>query len=142
MTPTSRESLDQIPDFTLVEQYPANPAGHLKFLEYVHHEIRYAVDAQVITSKNVIAVREGSQHPDQYVVYSGHWDHLGHCTPDAKGDGICNGAVDNATGIAALAELADMNRRAGPAARSQVFLAVTLEESGLLGSEWYAQHPV
>jgi hypothetical protein len=50
----------------------------------------------VITSKNVIAVREGSQHPDQYVVYSGHWDHLGIGLPDAKGDRIYNGAVDNA----------------------------------------------
>ncbi|MDF8333603.1 M28 family peptidase [Novosphingobium sp. HBC54] len=93
-------------------------------------------------SHNVIGIQKGTRRPDEVVLYSGHWDHLGHCTPDAKGDGICNGAVDNATGIAALAELAAMNRRAGPAARSQVFLAVTLEESGLLGSEWYAQHPV
>ncbi|WP_246543805.1 M28 family metallopeptidase [Novosphingobium profundi] len=93
-------------------------------------------------SNNVVGILPGKVHPDQYVLYSGHWDHLGHCTPDASGDGICNGAVDNATGIAALTALAKANSEAGPAARSQVFLAVTLEESGLLGSEYYAANPV
>lgn len=94
------------------------------------------------TSHNVIGIQPGKGAPGEYVLYSAHWDHLGHCKADASGDGICNGAVDNATGIAALAALADMNRRAGPARRSQVFLAVTLEESGLLGSEYYARNPV
>jgi Zn-dependent M28 family amino/carboxypeptidase len=102
----------------------------------------YAVDAQVITSKNVIALREGSQHPDQYVVYSGHWDHLGIGLPDARGDRIYNGAVDNATGIAALLELARVYAAAPAPQRSVVFLAVTAEEKGLLGSEYYAANPV
>jgi Zn-dependent M28 family amino/carboxypeptidase len=102
----------------------------------------YAVDAQVITSKNVVAVREGSQHPDQYVIYSGHWDHLGIGLPDAKGDRIYNGAVDNATGIAALLELARVYAAAPAPQRSVVFLAVTAEEKGLLGSEYYASNPV
>jgi Zn-dependent M28 family amino/carboxypeptidase len=75
------------------------------------------------------------------VLYSAHWDHLGRCLP-VKGDGICNGALDNATGTAGLIALAEMNRKAGPAARSQVFLAVTAEESGLLGSQYYAENPV
>jgi Zn-dependent M28 family amino/carboxypeptidase len=103
---------------------------------------KYAVDAQVITSKNVIAMREGSQHPDQYVVYSGHWDHLGIGLPDAKGDRIYNGAVDNATGIAALLELARVYAAAPAPQRSVLFLAVTAEEKGLLGSEYYAANPV
>jgi Zn-dependent M28 family amino/carboxypeptidase len=103
---------------------------------------KYAVDAQVITSKNVIAVREGSQHPDQYVVYSGHWDHLGVGLPDARGDRIYNGAVDNATGIAALLELARVYAAAPAPQRSVMFLAVTAEEKGLLGSEYYASNPV
>jgi Zn-dependent M28 family amino/carboxypeptidase len=103
---------------------------------------RYAVDAQVITSKNVVAVREGSQHPDQYVIYSGHWDHLGIGLPDARGDKIYNGAVDNATGIAALLELARVYAAAPAPQRSVVFLAVTAEEKGLLGSEYYASNPV
>ncbi|WP_231626914.1 M28 family metallopeptidase [Novosphingobium sp. AAP83] len=93
-------------------------------------------------SRNVIGIQPGTTAPDEYVLYSAHWDHLGRCKPDAKGDDICNGAVDNATGIAALAALADMNRKAGPARRSQVYLAWTLEESGLLGSEFYARNPV
>jgi len=93
-------------------------------------------------SHNVVGLLPGKTRPDEYVLYNAHWDHLGRCKPDATGDDICNGAVDNATGVAALAALAKMNAAAGRAARSQVFLAVTLEESGLLGSEYYAQNPV
>jgi Zn-dependent M28 family amino/carboxypeptidase len=93
-------------------------------------------------SHNVIGLLPGTTRADEYVLYTAHWDHLGRCTPDATGDDICNGALDNASGIAAMVALADMNRRAGPAPRSQVFAAVTLEESGLLGSEWYARNPV
>lgn len=93
-------------------------------------------------SRNVVGIQPGTQAPDEYVLYSAHWDHLGRCKPDASGDDICNGAVDNATGIAALVALADMNRKAGPTRRSSVYLAWTLEESGLLGSEYYARNPV
>ena len=93
-------------------------------------------------SKNVIGVLPGSERPDEYVLYSAHWDHLGRCKPDETGDDICNGAVDNATGTAALVALADAHKRAGPSARSLVFLAVTAEESGLLGSEYYGANPI
>lgn len=93
-------------------------------------------------SHNVIGVLPGKAAPQEVVLYTGHWDHLGRCKPDATGDDICNGAVDNATGIGALVALAEMNAKAGAARRSQVFLAVTLEESGLLGSEFYGQNPV
>lgn len=92
-------------------------------------------------SHNVIGVLPGKTRPDEVVLYSGHWDHLGRCTADATGDDICNGAVDNATGIAALVAIAKANSDAGPTARSQVFAAWTLEESGLLGSEYYAVNP-
>jgi len=102
----------------------------------------YGVDAQVITSKNVVALRPGSERPDEYVIYSGHWDHLGIGLPDAKGDKIYNGAVDNATGIAALLELGRVYGNAPAPKRSVVFLAVTAEEKGLLGSEYYASNPV
>jgi len=94
------------------------------------------------TSSNVVGVLPGKTRPDEVVLYSAHWDHLGRCTPDATGDDICNGAVDNATGVAALTAIARANADAGAAARSQVFVALTLEESGLLGSEYYAAHPV
>ena len=93
-------------------------------------------------SKNVIGVLKGSKRPDEYVLYTGHWDHLGRCTPAADGDDICNGAVDNATGSAALVALAQGHKNAGAADRSIVFLAVTAEESGLLGSKYYAENPV
>jgi Zn-dependent M28 family amino/carboxypeptidase len=93
-------------------------------------------------SHNVVGILPGKAHPDQVVLYTAHWDHLGHCTPDARGDDICNGAVDNATGVAALLALAEANIKAGPTACSAVFIAWTLEESGLLGSEYYARHPL
>jgi len=92
-------------------------------------------------SKNVIGVLPGTERPDEVVLYSAHWDHLGRC--DAiDGDDICNGAVDNASGVAALVALAEANAKKGAARRSQVFLAVTAEESGLLGSKFYAENPV
>jgi Zn-dependent M28 family amino/carboxypeptidase len=102
----------------------------------------YAVDAQVIKSKNVVGMRKGSERAGETVIYSGHWDHLGVGLPDAKGDKIYNGAVDNATGIAALLELARAYGKAPAPKRSVVFLAVTAEEKGLLGTEYYASNPL
>ena len=93
-------------------------------------------------SKNVIGLLKGAKRPDEFVLYTAHWDHLGRCTPAPDGDDICNGAVDNATGTAALVSLAEMFRSAGAPERSVVFLAVTAEESGLLGSKYYAENPV
>lgn len=93
-------------------------------------------------SHNVVGIQKGRIKPDEVVLYSAHWDHLGHCQKDSTGDGICNGAVDNATGVGALMALAEANVKAGPARRSQVFVALTLEESGLLGSEFYGQNPL
>lgn len=92
-------------------------------------------------SRNVIGVLPGAKRPDEYILYTGHWDHLGRCTPVA-GDDICNGAVDNASGIAGLVTLAQAFHKAGAPDRSIVFLAVTAEESGLLGSKYYAENPV
>ena len=103
--------------------------------------LSFANTTKTGVSRNVIGILPGTSRPEEYVLNTAHWDHLGHCAVDASGDDICNGAVDNATGIAALVALSDMNRRAGPTPRSQVYIAWTLEESGLLGSEWYARHP-
>jgi Zn-dependent M28 family amino/carboxypeptidase len=94
------------------------------------------------SSHNVVGIHPGKKRPDEVVLYTAHWDHLGRCNADKSGDDICNGAIDNATGIGALVAIAEANAKAGPADRSQVFLAVTLEESGLLGSEYYAQNPI
>ena len=93
-------------------------------------------------SRNVIARLRGSKYPDEAVVYSAHWDHLG-TRPDEPGDNIYNGAIDNATGVAGVLEIAEAMTVAKPAPeRSVVFLMVTLEESGLLGSKYYVAHPV
>ncbi|MDR7133361.1 Zn-dependent M28 family amino/carboxypeptidase [Lysobacter niastensis] len=103
---------------------------------------KYDVDRQIITSHNIVGRIDGSKRPDETVIYSAHWDHLGVGQPDAKGDRIYNGAVDNATGTAALIELGRAYAKAPKPQRSVVFLAVTAEEKGLLGSEYYASKPL
>jgi Zn-dependent M28 family amino/carboxypeptidase len=95
-----------------------------------------------MTSNNIVGILPGAKRPDEYVLYTAHWDHLGRCKPAADGDDICNGAVDNATGTAALVALAEAHAKAGAPDRSIVFLAVTAEESGLLGSAYYGQNPI
>jgi len=102
----------------------------------------FSSDIRKFESRNVIGVLPGSERPEEYVLHTAHWDHLGRCTPAPDGDDICNGAVDNATGTAALVALAEAHAKTGPAKRSLVFLAVTAEESGLLGADYYAANPV
>ena len=93
-------------------------------------------------SKNVVAVLPGTTRPKEYIIYSAHWDHLG-IGPAIAGDSIYNGALDNASGCAGLLAIANGFVRAKEKpARSIVFLAVTGEEQGLLGSDYYAQHPL
>ena len=94
------------------------------------------------SSRNVVGILPGSTRPDEALIYMAHWDHLGkHDMPDG-GDGIYNGAVDNATGVAGILEIAEaFASQPQPPERSIVFLAVTLEESGLLGSQYYVAHP-
>ena len=99
-------------------------------------------DIRKFASKNVIGILPGRGAPNEYVLHTAHWDHLGRCKPAADGDYICNGAIDNATGTAALAALGEAHAKAGAARRSLVFLAVTAEESGLLGAHYYASNPV
>jgi Zn-dependent M28 family amino/carboxypeptidase len=93
-------------------------------------------------SQNVVAVLPGSDRADEYIVYVAHWDHFG-LDPTLEGDQIFNGALDNATGTAALVVLANAFENLGaPTGRSIIFLAATAEEQGLLGSHYYATHPI
>ncbi len=94
-------------------------------------------------SHNVIAKITGSKRPEEYVIYTAHWDHLGVGKKDAKGDSIYNGAIDNASGSAALLEIAKAFKslKQKPE-RTVIFLSVTAEEQGLLGSAYYAHHPI
>ena len=97
-----------------------------------------------VQSRNVIAKLEGSDPTlkDEYVVYSAHWDHFGR-NPALKGDQILNGALDNASGVAQMLEIAKaFTKLETPPKRSVLFLAVTGEEAGLLGAKNYAQHPL
>jgi len=99
---------------------------------------------RTIDSQNVLAKLEGSDPAlqDEYVVYTAHWDHLG-IGPEQNGDRIYNGAKDNAIGVAGLLELARAYTKVSPAPkRSILFLSVTAEEQGLLGSQYYAVTPV
>jgi Zn-dependent M28 family amino/carboxypeptidase len=94
-------------------------------------------------SHNVIGKMTGTKRPDEVIIYTAHWDHLGIGKPDEKGDSIYNGAFDNATSTAGLIELARaFNSMKEKPERTVVFLSVTAEEQGLLGSEYYVQHPV
>jgi Zn-dependent M28 family amino/carboxypeptidase len=97
-----------------------------------------------IDSQNVVAKLEGSDAnlKNEYLVYSAHWDHLGR-DPKLEGDQIYNGAIDNASGVGELLEIAEAFTKMSPAPkRSVLFLAVTAEEKGLLGAKYYATNPL
>ena len=100
------------------------------------------VSREVVVSKNVLGRLPGTTRPDETLIYSAHWDHFGIKPPDARGDRILNGAVDNATGVAALLELGRLFGSSPRTARSIVFMATTAEERGLLGAEYYAANPL
>lgn len=100
-----------------------------------------------VQAPNVAAILPGRDPKlrDEYVVYTAHWDHLGLGEPNKKGDNIYNGAVDNATGVAAVIEIARVLAELAPnerPRRSILFLIPTAEEQGLLGAEWYSKHPL
>src|SRR5207253_9187164 len=100
-----------------------------------------------VEAPNVVAILPGRDPKlrDEYVVFSAHWDHFGIGAPDKKGDTIYNGALDNASGVASVLEIARVLSNL-PAAekprRSILFLIPTAEEQGLLGAEWYSRHPL
>jgi Zn-dependent M28 family amino/carboxypeptidase len=110
-------------------------------------KIDLKAELQKVDSNNVVGVWEGSdpQLKNEYVVYTAHWDHIGVGKPNAEGDTIYNGALDNASGVAQVLALADaftqLPKKQQPK-RSQVFLFVTAEEQGLLGAEFYTRNPI
>ncbi len=94
-------------------------------------------------SRNVIGTLPGAERPDEHVLFTAHWDHLGVNRDIREGaDKIFNGAVDNATGVAIILDIAEKLAADPAPQRSVTFLAVTLEESGLLGSAYYADNPI
>jgi Zn-dependent M28 family amino/carboxypeptidase len=110
-----------------------------------HAQLEIESKLRTIDSHNVIGKLEGADAKlkDEYVIYTAHWDHLGIGLPDARGDKIYNGALDNASGIAGLIEMARAFKAAtARPRRSILFLAVTAEEKGLIGSKYYAENPI
>jgi Zn-dependent M28 family amino/carboxypeptidase len=107
-------------------------------------QVSFTLQQQIrsIQSRNVIAKLEGSRTPDEVVIYTAHWDHLG-IGPAVNGDSIYNGAIDNASGTARVLQIAEaftkLDHRPD---RSILFLAVTAEERGLLGAKYYAENPL
>ena len=99
----------------------------------------YGYRTETVPSPNVIGLLRGARRPGEYVIYSAHWDHLGR---DPKTGAIYSGALDNASGVAALAEIARVMAQGSRPERSVLFLATTMEEKGLLGARYYTKHPV
>lgn len=111
-------------------------------------ELGASIDATLLTrsdqiaAKNVVGLLPGTERPDEYIVFTGHHDHIGVGEADETGDTIYNGAVDNASGIALMIEMGRAFVANGGTERSLVFLAVGAEESGLLGAKYYAANPL
>ena len=101
-----------------------------------------AVQPTYNVTKNVIAKVTGKTAPEEVIIYTAHWDHIGIGKPDETGDSIYNGALDNASGTAALLALAKAFKTDEQPDRTVVFLSVTAEEQGLWGSAYYAKHPI
>src|ERR1019366_8946711 len=129
-------------DFEAEKKKAQSPDFHPVVLSKSSISVSCAVRQSEIVSKNVVGIVKGATHPEETIIYSAHWDHLGIGQPDARGDRIYNGARDNALGVAGLLELARLYGSQPAPQRSVVFLSVTAEEKGLLGSEYYAHNPL
>jgi Zn-dependent M28 family amino/carboxypeptidase len=129
-------------DFEALKKAAQRPDFHPVALTGASFSADYAVAHSRIVTHNVIARLPGRSRPNESIIYTAHWDHLGIGAPDARGDRIFNGAVDNGTGVAAVLELARVFAAAPRTDRSVVFISVTGEEKGLLGSAYYAAHPI
>lgn len=103
--------------------------------------LRASSTAFAYDSYNVVARLPGRVAGSGAIVLTGHWDHLGFCRPEGAADRICNGAVDNASGMAVLIEVAERLAAGGRPDRDVWIVATTAEESGLLGAHWFASHP-
>ncbi|MDI1327896.1 MAG: M20/M25/M40 family metallo-hydrolase [Brevundimonas sp.] len=128
-------------DYAALREAARTPEFSPVTLEGVTMSIDFGQTADRIESRNVLARIPGSEHPEETVLYGAHWDAFGRATPVGDDD-IYNGAVDNATGVAGLIELARLFKAGEAPKRSVVFAAWTAEEAGLLGAEYYAANPV
>ncbi|WP_332641170.1 M28 family metallopeptidase [Brevundimonas sp.] len=128
-------------DYAALREAARTPEFAPVTLDGVTMSIDFGQTADRIESRNILARIPGAVHPEETVLYGAHWDAFGRATPVGDDD-IYNGAVDNATGVAGLIELARLFKAGTPPERSVVFAAWTAEEAGLLGAEYYAANPV
>jgi hypothetical protein len=127
-------TFEDLKNKALQNDFQAIPLG-------VHTSVSFDLE-RISGSYNIAGYLEGSQFPDETVIYIAHWDHLGTVETE-EGTVIYNGAIDNATGTAAIMAIAERFAIMDPPpARSVLFLAVTAEESGLLGSRYYVNNPI
>ena len=129
-------------DFAQLKVLARNPNFQPQPLKDVRLSADFTVNVHEVTSHNVLARLRGRSRPEETVIYGAHWDANGKGAPGSDGDDIRNGAVDNATGTAELLEVARAFARGKRPERSVLFIAYTAEEKGLLGSEYYASHPL
>ncbi|MDB5442202.1 MAG: peptidase family [Phenylobacterium sp.] len=129
-------------DFEALKKQAQTRDFHPVTLSGVAWSTDFAVKAEKVVSHNVVGQLPGKTRPNERIIYTAHWDHLGVGQPDARGDRIYNGAVDNGSGVAALIELARTFGKAPRTDRTVMFMSVTAEEKGLLGSEYYATTPL
>lgn len=128
-------SLEQLKEDALTRNFRPMPLKGLKMSAKLSNKLSFSV------SHNVGGIKVGSKSPDEYILMMAHWDHLGKRESHSHGnDQIYNGAVDNATGVAGILELANSFKNE-TLDRSLLFLAVTAEESGLLGSQYFGEYP-
>ena len=127
--------LGQLKEDALSSNFKPVPLKGVKMNAKLSNDLSFSV------SHNVGGIKVGSKRPDEYVLMIAHWDHLGKRESHSpSNDQIYNGAVDNATGVAGVIELANSFKNVA-LDRSLLFLAVTAEESGLLGSQYFAEYP-
>ena len=124
---------DSLKEFALDNSFQAFEMKGLSLTSKINSDINY------FSSHNLVGFKEGTSKPDEYLIFMAHWDHLG-INDELVGDKIFNGAADNATGVAAVIELARKFDQV-ETERSVIFTALTLEESGLLGSDYLAESP-
>jgi Zn-dependent M28 family amino/carboxypeptidase len=129
-------------DLASLKRQARDPAFRAFAIDGATANVTGDVKATEVVSHNVLARITGASRPDEYVLYGAHWDANGRNGPDARGDPIRNGAVDNATGTAEVLEIARAFAKGPKPARTVIFAAWTAEEKGLLGAEAYVANPI
>lgn len=129
-------------DFDALKAQARTPEFQAVEIPGATFDASFQLTTETIQTANIVGRLPGTSHADETVLFTAHWDHIGIGQPDANGDAIFNGAVDNATGVASLIEFARLFGSGPRPERSIVVLAFTAEEKGLLGSEFYAANPM